>query len=65
MDRDDVKFTIETVVLKTDGSGGREFYVLARANGFEGSGSAIFLGLAFEKAYEDLTAKILEGTSAE
>jgi len=61
---DTTKFTLVTRVEKGRSGGSAYWNVEVELNGFDGHGDGFHLGYAFDEAYEDVMAKLAEGTSA-
>lgn len=56
-----VTYAVKTQVTKSKTTwGSDEYTVVVEGSGFTGEATGIFLGQTFEKAYEDLMAKVSE-----
>ena len=49
-----------TVTKRTDSFDMTEYHVVVEGSGFSGEANGMYLGSTFEKAYEDLMAKVSE-----
>lgn len=57
-----VTYSVKTTVTKTTSNYGSEhFNISLEGAGFEGEAEGSFLGQVFEKAWQDLMAKVAEG----
>jgi hypothetical protein len=54
-------YTVKTTVTKNSKPSYNEYSVTLEGAGFVGEANGIFLGQVFEKAFEDLMAKVAEG----
>jgi hypothetical protein len=54
------KFKLEAEIIRSSGT---RYEIRLKANGFEGSADGYTIGSVFSEAFEELSAKILEGTA--